>query len=110
MTIKSHPESPGSSVRRQQLTKIFEVLYLFAISTFREIILDAMEARAVAAVIVVCFAVCATVAVTSARSAEDDASPSRQDEGRSLDGEIRWLKEKTAEVYFSISSIRLLIN
>lgn len=61
-----------------------------------------MEARAAAvAVFVVCFAVCATVVpVTSARSADDDAGSSRQDDGRSsLDGEIRWLKEKTAEVF-----------
>lgn len=112
LTIKSHPESPGSSVgdasswTRRDLRIYQSLLHLYGNFEVgggvpRNSIFDAMEARAaLAAVFVVCLAVCSTVTpVTSARSADDDTGSSRQDEGRSsLEGEVRWLKEKTAEL------------
>lgn len=47
------------------------------------------------------FVVCsATSVVCSGRPTDDDsiAAPRQSEEGRSLDSELRWLKEKTAEL------------
>lgn len=56
-----------------------------------------METRTVVACLAVLLAVSANLAFAS-RPVEEDSNSVRQEDGRSLESEIRWLKEKTAEV------------
>jgi len=56
-----------------------------------------METRTVIVCLAAFLAVSAHLVLAS-RPIEEDSNSVRQEDGRSLESEIRWLKEKTAEV------------